>query len=94
MKRLLLGLCLASGLCFAGCTKSVESEKKDVHDAQKAKEANVKEHLREAQDAAIEGDKKIIKEARDVEDARKRDAERATDPLAPAPAPVTPAPTP
>jgi len=67
---------------------------KDLHDAQKAKEENVSEKVREAQDAAIEGDKRIIKEARDVEDAKKREAERAADPLAPAPAPVTPAPTP
>ena len=92
MKRLLLGFCLATSLCFAGCTKSVESEIKDVHEAKKAKEENVKEELREASDAARQGDDKIIKEAREAEDAKNREANRVADPLAPAP--ITPAPTP
>jgi hypothetical protein len=93
MKRLLLGLCLASGLCFAGCTKSVDSEIKDVKDAQRAKSDKVKEELREAEDVARDGDKKIQKEANEANEAIRREANR-TDPTAPgtAPAPVTPAP--
>lgn len=73
MKRFLFGLLVASGLCFVGCEKSMEAEKQDVRDAQKAAADKVKEEQRDVQDAITDGSKKITDEARELEDKKVRD---------------------
>lgn len=87
MKRLLLGLCVAAGLCFAGCEKSIESEMQDVNDAKREANQEIREEQRDVQDAAIEGAKEVQEEKRELEDAKAREAERNSLPPVTPPAP-------
>jgi hypothetical protein len=88
MKKLMFGLMMAAALGLAGCQKSVESEVKDVRDAEKTAVENVKDKERELQDTKIEEGKKILDEKREAADAINRDANR--DPAVSPPPVVTP----
>jgi hypothetical protein len=69
MKKLIFGLVIAAGLGLAGCQKSVESEVKDVNDAQRTASENIADKERELQDTKIEEGKKILDEKREAVDA-------------------------
>lgn len=88
MKKLMFGLMMAAALGLAGCQKSVESEVKDVKDAQQNAAERVTEKERELQDTKLEEGKKIQEEKREAADAINREVNK--DPaVVPAPA-VTP----
>jgi hypothetical protein len=84
MRWFISSLCLAFALSSVGCTKSVESERRDVNQAVKNRDEKVEKDLRKAQDDKMDGDKKIIEEQRDVRDAAKRVNDRnGASPTAP-----------
>jgi hypothetical protein len=87
MKKLIFGLVIAAGLGLAGCQKSVDSEVKDVNDAQRNAAENIADKERELQDTKIEEGKKILDEKREAVDAV-NDANRdnPNSPVVPAPA--------
>jgi hypothetical protein len=88
MKKLMFGLMMAAALGLAGCQKSVESEVKDVKDAQQNAAERVTDKERELQDTKLEEGKKIQEEKREANDAINRELNK--DPaVTPAPA-VTP----
>ena len=86
MKKIICGLMLAAGLGLAGCTKSVDSEIKDVRDAEKNAAKNITDKQRELQDTKVEEGKKITEEKREAVDAINREADKNN------PAPVAPPP--
>jgi hypothetical protein len=91
MKKVIFGLMLAAGLGLVGCQKDVNSEIKDVRDAERNAAENVKDKERELQDTKINEGQKINEEKREAVDAINREAERNNPPPAVNP-PVTPAP--
>lgn len=82
MKKVILGLLVAAGLGLAGCQKSVDSEIKDVREAEKNAAKNVTDKERELQDTQIEEGKKILDEKREANDAINREAEKTNPPPA------------
>lgn len=76
MKKLMFGLMMAAALGLAGCQKSVESEIKDVREAEKTAADNVKDKERELTDTRIEEGKKILDEKREAADAINREANK------------------
>ncbi len=82
MKKVIFGLMLAAGLGLAGCQKSVESEIKDVREAEKNAAQNVTDKERELQDTKIEEGKKIMDEKREANDAINREADKTNPPPA------------
>ena len=76
MKKLMFGLMMAAALGLAGCQKSVDSEVKDVRDAEKTAADNVKDKERELQDTKIDEGKKILDEKREAADAINREANK------------------
>ena len=74
MKKVIFGLMLAAGLGLAGCQKSVDSEVKDVKEAERNAAKNVGDKERELQDTKIEEGKKIRDEKAEAADAINREA--------------------
>jgi hypothetical protein len=89
MKKLMFGLMMAAALGLAGCQKSVESEIKDVREAEKSAADNVKDAQRDLQDTQLEEGKKIQEEKREAADAINREANK--DPAVNPPPVVPPA---
>ncbi|WP_254510101.1 hypothetical protein [Anatilimnocola floriformis] len=82
MKKIILGLMLAAGLGLAGCQKSVNSEIKDVHDAEKNAAKKITDKERELQDTKMEEGKKILQEKREANDAINKEVEKTNPPPA------------
>lgn len=82
MKKLICGLMIAVGLGLAGCQKSVDSEVKDVRDAERNAQKNITDKERELQDTKIEEGKKIMEEKREANDAINREVDRTIPPPA------------
>lgn len=89
MKKLMFGLMMAAALGLAGCQKSVNSELKDVKDAEKHAADKVTQKERELQDTKLEEGKKIQNEKREAVDAINREANK--DPAVAPPPVITPA---
>jgi hypothetical protein len=76
MKKYVFGLMMAAALGLAGCQKSVQSEMKDVHEAEKHATDKVTQKERELQDTKLEEGKKIQDEKREAVDAINREADK------------------
>ena len=75
----LLTLLIGLGGFSLGCTKSIESERKDVSEAQREAVKDVQEEKHDVHEAAREGQKDVAEEQRDVSEAQREGAKNIAE---------------